>query len=325
MEAARGKNRVPDGKTSMRIVFMGTPDFAVPCLKALIEAGHEIAGVFTQPDKPKNRGHQLTPPPVKVCAQENGCAVFQPASLKTGEAQALLRALAPELIVVVAYGKILPQAVLDIPKHGCINVHASLLPKYRGAGPIQWSILNGETETGITTMYMAQGIDTGDMLLQVKTDIGPDETADELHDRLSVLGAQLLTETIYQLEEGKLAPIPQDDALSCYAPMLTKDLCAVDFSKPAGEVHNRIRGLYSWPCAQTSFAGKRLKLCHSSLAEGEFLEAPGTIADVKRFLVVCGDKKAVILREVQPEGGKRMAGADFLRGRHAQNGDRLGE
>ena len=177
---------------------MGTPDFAVPCLNALIGSGHDIAGVFTQPDKPKNRGRQLAAPPVKLRAQEAGLAVFQPESLKTPETQALLRALAPELIVVVAYGKILPQAVLDIPGRGCINVHASLLPKYRGAGPIQWSILNGETETGITTMYMARGVDTGDMLLQVKTAIGPDETADELHDRLSVLGAQVLTETIYQ-------------------------------------------------------------------------------------------------------------------------------
>lgn len=304
---------------------MGTPDFAVPCLKALLEAGHEIAGVFTQPDKPKNRGHQLTPPPVKVCAQEAGLAVFQPASLKNGEAEVLLRALSPELVIVVAYGKLLPKAILDIPKYGCINVHASLLPKYRGAGPIQWSVLNGEKETGVTTMYMAEGLDTGDMLLQVKTEIGADETADELHDRLSILGAQLLVETIYQLEEGKLVSVPQNDAEASHAPMLTKELCTVDFSKPAAEVHNQIRGLYSWPCAQTIFAGKRLKLCSSGLAEGTFSEAPGTIADVKQFLVVCGDKRAVILREVQPEGGKKMAGADFLRGRHAKNGDRLGE
>lgn len=304
---------------------MGTPDFAVPCLKALLESGHEIAGVFTQPDKPKNRGHQLTPPPVKICAQEAGLAVFQPASLKNGEAETLLRALSPELVVVVAYGKLLPKAILDIPKYGCINVHASLLPKYRGAGPIQWSVLNGEKETGVTTMYMAEGLDTGDMLLQVKTEIGADETADELHDRLSILGAQLLVETIYQLEEGKLVSVPQNGAEASYAPMLTKELCAVDFLKPAAEVHNQIRGLYSWPCAQTIFAGKRLKLCSAGLAEGSFSEEPGTIADVKRFLVVCGDKRAVILREVQPEGGKKMAGADFLRGRHAKNGDRLGE
>ncbi len=304
---------------------MGTPDFAVPCLKALLQAGHEIAGVFTQPDKPKNRGHQMTPPPVKVCAQEAGLAVFQPTSLKTEDTQALLRALAPELIVVVAYGKILPQTILDIPKYGCINVHASLLPKYRGAGPVQWSILNGETETGITTMYMAAGIDTGDMLLQMKTEIGADETADELHDRLSVLGAQLLAETIYQLEEGKLVPVAQNETEASYAPMPTKELCTVDFLKPAAEVHNRIRGLYSWPCAQTVFAGKRLKLCSSSLAEGIFAEEPGTIADVKQFIVVCGDQRAIILREVQPEGGKKMAGADFLRGRHAQNGDCLGK
>ena len=304
---------------------MGTPDFAVPCLNALIGSGHDIAGVFTQPDKPKNRGRQLAAPPVKLRAQEAGLAVFQPESLKTPETQALLRALAPELIVVVAYGKILPQAVLDIPGRGCVNVHASLLPKYRGAGPIQWSILNGETETGITTMYMARGVDTGDMLLQVKTAIGPDETADELHDRLSVLGAQGLTETIYQLEEGKLIPVPQDGAQATYAPMLTKALCPVDFSKPAAAVHNQIRGLYAWPCAQAVFAGKRLKLCRSTLAKGTYREAPGTVVDVKHFTVVCGDQRAVSLLEVQPEGGRRMPGADFLHGRRAENGCRFGE
>lgn len=308
----------------MRIVFMGTPDFAVPCLKALIESGHEIAGVFTQPDKPKNRGHQMLPPPVKAYALEHGCAVFQPVSLKTGEAETLLRALKPELIVVVAYGKILPRAILDLPEYGCINVHASLLPKYRGAGPIQWSVLNGEKETGVTTMYMADGIDTGDMLLQMKTEIGENETADELHDRLSELGAELLTETIYQLEEDNLTPVPQDNALSCHAPMLTKELSAVDFTKSAQEVHNQIRGLYSWPCAQTVFAGKRVKLCRSQLADGEFSEEPGTIVDAQTFTVVCGDKKAVILCEVQPEGSRKMSGADFLRGRRAKNGDRTG-
>ena len=204
-------------------------------------------------------------------------------------------------------------------------MHASLLPKYRGAGPIQWSILNGETETGITTMYMARGVDTGDMLLQVKTAIGPDETADELHDRLSVLGAQVLTETIYQLEEGKLIPVPQDGAQATYAPMLTKALCPVDFSKPAAAVHNQIRGLYAWPCAQAVFAGKRLKLCRSTLAKGTYREAPGTVVDVKHFTVVCGDQRAVSLLEVQPEGGRRMPGADFLHGRRAENGCRFGE
>lgn len=309
----------------MRIVFMGTPDFAVPCLQTLIDGGHEIAGVFTQPDKPKNRGHQMTPPPVKVCAQNAGLAVFQPKSLRNAEAEALIKALNPELCVVVAYGKILPKNILDIPKHGCINVHASLLPKYRGAGPIQWSVLNGETETGITTMYMAEGIDTGDMILQVKTPIGENETADKLHDRLSVLGAEVLAETIYQLEEGKLAAIPQDDALSTHAPMLTKELCAIDFTKPAQQVHNQIRGLWSWPCAQTSFAGKRIKVCASRIAEGCYAEAAGTLVDHKTFTVVCGDGRAVMLCEVQPEGGKRMPGADFLRGRRAVNGDRVGE
>lgn len=303
---------------------MGTPDFAVPCLGALVQAGHEVVGVFTQPDKPKNRGHQMTPPPVKVCAQSHDIPVFQPVSLKTGEAASLLRALSPELIVVVAYGKILPKEILSIPPRGCVNVHASLLPKYRGAGPIQWSVLNGETETGVTTMYMAEGLDTGDMILQMKTPIGENETADEVHDKLSELGASLLIETIYQMEEGKAARVPQNDAESSYAPMLTKELCAIDFQKPAQLVHNQIRGLSSWPCAVTKFEGKRLKVYKSALIRTEYKEAPGTLVDENRFVVVCGDHQGIMFCEVQAEGAKRMNGADFLRGRRAKSGILLG-
>ena len=303
---------------------MGTPDFAVPCLDALVQAGHEVVGVFTQPDKPKNRGHQMTPPPVKVCAQSHDIPVFQPVSLKTGEAASLLRALSPELIVVVAYGKILPKEILSIPPRGCVNVHASLLPKYRGAGPIQWSVLNGETETGVTTMYMAEGLDTGDMILQMKTPIGENETADEVHDKLSELGASLLIETIYQMEEGKAARVPQNDAESSYAPMLTKELCAIDFQKPAQLVHNKIRGLSSWPCAVTKFEGKRLKVYKSALIRTEYKEAPGTLVDENRFVVVCGDHQGIMFCEVQAEGAKRMNGADFLRGRRAKSGILLG-
>lgn len=303
---------------------MGTPDFAVPCLDALVQAGHEVVGVFTQPDKPKNRGHQMMPPPVKMCAQSHDIPVFQPVSLKTGEAASLLRALSPELIVVVAYGKILPKEILSIPPRGCVNVHASLLPKYRGAGPIQWSVLNGETETGVTTMYMAEGLDTGDMILQMKTPIGENETADEVHDKLSELGASLLIETIYQMEEGKAARVPQNDAESSYAPMLTKELCAIDFQKPAQLVHNQIRGLSSWPCAVTEFEGKRLKVYKSALVRTEYKEAPGTLVDENRFVVVCGDHQGIMFCEVQAEGAKRMNGADFLRGRRAKSGILLG-
>ncbi len=303
---------------------MGTPDFAVPCLDALVQAGHEVVGVFTQPDKPKNRGHQMTPPPVKVCAQSHDIPVFQPVSLKTGEAASLLRALSPELVVVVAYGKILPKEILSIPPRGCVNVHASLLPKYRGAGPIQWSVLNGETETGVTTMYMAEGLDTGDMILQMKTPIGENETADEVHDKLSELGASLLIETIYQMEEGKAARVPQNDAESSYAPMLTKELCAIDFQKSAQLVHNQIRGLSSWPCAVTKFEGKRLKVYKSALVRTEYKETPGTLVDENRFVVVCGDHQGIMFCEVQAEGAKRMNGADFLRGRRAKSGILLG-
>ena len=235
----------------MRIVFMGTPDFAVPHLQALLDHPYDVAGVFTQTDKPKGRGYQLTPPPVKELAVSRGIPVFQPRTLRDGEALAQLQTLQPDLIVVVAYGKILPREILDLPRLGCINVHGSLLPKYRGAGPIQWAVLNGETVTGVTTMYMAEGLDTGDMLESASLEIGPDETADELHDRLSQLGAKLLLSTVEKAEKGLLEPKKQDDALSCYAPMLTKELSRIDFSRPAQEVHNQIRGLSSWPAAYT--------------------------------------------------------------------------
>ena len=217
----------------MKIVFMGTPEFAVPSLKALISSEHEVQAVFSQPDKPKGRGYKLTPPPVKVTAEENGIPVYQPQSLKKGEdaerSLVLLKELAPDVIVVAAYGKILPKEILDLPRYGCINIHSSLLPKYRGAGPIQWAVLNGEKETGVTSMQMAEGLDTGDMLISKSTAIGEDETADELHDRLAELGAEVLTETLTAAESGTLTPVPQDDSIASYAPMLTKALCPIDF------------------------------------------------------------------------------------------------
>ena len=275
----------------MKIVFMGTPDFAVPSLRSILDAGHTVAGVFTQPDKPKGRGHAVAPPPVKQLALEKQISVFQPKTLRTAEAGDQIRSLSPDLIIVVAYGKILPPEILQIPPRGCVNVHASLLPKYRGAGPIQWSILNGETVTGITTMYMGEGLDTGDILLQRETPVMENETAGELHDRLSEIGAELLIETLVQMEQGRLTSVPQDDKKATYAPMLTKDLSPLDFSFPATKVHNQIRGLSPWPCAQTQLGGKRLKIYKSKIVHT--IDAGhgvyGCIIDEKNFIVACGD------------------------------------
>lgn len=323
----------------MKIVFMGTPDFAVPCLDALLKADYEVAAVFSQPDKPKGRGYQLMPTPVKQLALQHGIPCCQPGSLKTGEdaeyAHKLLTELAPDLIVVVAYGRILPKAVLDVPRYGCINVHASLLPKYRGAGPIQWSVLNGESETGVTTMYMAPGIDTGDMILRAQTPIGENETASELHDRLSVLGAELLVRTVRAIEAGNAPREPQDDTQATYAPMLSKELSAIDFNKPAREVHNLIRGLSTWPCAcatlcdsaasgTAALGGKRLKLYRSELVEGNYSAfAPGTIVKADNFTVACGDGNAIRVTELQEDCCKRMKTSDYLRGNKLAQGARL--
>lgn len=298
----------------MRIIFMGTPDFAVPSLNCLVEAGHEVCGVFTQPDKPKGRGYALTPSPVKVLAQEKGLPVYQPATLRTEEAVELIKSLDPELIVVVAYGKILPKSVLDIPPCGCVNVHGSLLPKYRGAAPIQWSVINGDSYAGVTTMLMAEGIDTGDMLLTERTEIGPEETSGELHDRLAQIGAKLLVKTVQALRDGTVQRRPQNDAESCYAPMLTKELARIDWSKPARTVHNLVRGLSPWPVAFTAFQKKNLKVHKTALVPG-MTGVPGKAADADgRFIAFCGDGKALELLEVQLEGGKRMSGRSFLLG-----------
>ena len=307
----------------MNIVFMGTPDFAVPCLKALINSGENVQAVFTQPDKPKGRGYKLTPPPVKELALTHNIPVYQPVSLKNGEdaetTMKVLNALSPDLIIVVAYGKILPKAILDLPKY-CINVHASLLPKYRGAGPIQWSVLNGEKTTGVTTMLMAEGLDTGDMLISEAVEIGENETASELHDRLSVLGAEVLLKTIQAVKDNTLTPTKQDDSLSNYAPMLTKDMCAIDFSKSAQEVHNQIRGLSSFPGAMTMLNGKRLKIYKSICTADISDQIAGTIVNPDTFTVVCGDRKCVQFVEVQLEGSKRMNTSDFLRGKSIEKG-----
>lgn len=308
----------------MHIVFMGTPDFAVPSLQALIDAGHEITAVFTQTDKPKGRKQILTPPPVKELALRHAIPVFQPKTLKSEEAQESLRGLSPEAIVVAAYGKILPKAVLDLPKYGCINVHASLLPKYRGAAPIQWSILNGEAETGVTTMFMAEGIDTGDILFSERTPIDPDETADMLTERLSHLGAKLIVRTLERLEEGTAVRIPQDEANSSYVKMLDRELSGIDWNRTAREIHNQVRGLNPWPVAETRLKGKRLKIYRTRV-----IPAPaGMAGQISRredgiFVVGCGGETSLELLEVQPENGKRMSGTDFLRGRPNEDGNIL--
>ena len=310
----------------MKIVFMGTPDFAVPSLKALYKAGHEVQAVFCQPDKPKGRGMKLVAPPVKETALENGTPVYQPNSLKnSGEVFIkVIEELAPECIVVAAYGKILPKSVLDIPKYGCVNVHGSLLPKYRGAGPIQWAVLNDEKTTGITTMLMGEGLDTGDMLLKSETEIGENETAAELFDRLADMGAELIVETLDKLEKGEVTPVAQNEAEATYAPMLTKELSPIDFSKTAREVHKQICGLSDWPCATTLINGKRVKVYRSEIAEGKSNKPAGTVVNVKDLTVACGDG-LVRFTEIQAEGSKRMAVADYLRGKPIAEGTVLGK
>lgn len=298
----------------MRIIFMGTPEFAVPPLRALLRVGHEVAAVFTRPDRPKGRRMAVTPPPVKVLAQAAGIPVFQPVTFRDGAAAAQIAALRPDLIVVAAYGRILPKAVLEIPRFGCINVHASLLPKYRGASPIQAALLNGEAVTGVTAMQMSEGLDTGDILMSESTPVGPEENAQELTGRLSRLGAGLLVRTLEALRAGTLHPVPQNDAESCYAPMLTKKMSPVDWNLPAGKIHNRVRGLYPWPGASTVCRRRHLKILRSRVAADHEGPAGSAFSPDGRFLVCCGGGTALELLTVQPEGGKKMSGADFLRG-----------
>lgn len=311
---------------NMRVIFMGTPDFAVPCLKALIDSEDEVVGVFTQPDKPKGRGYDLTPPPVKVCAVENSIPVFQPTSMKNGEALDIINSLDADLIIVVAFGKILPPEILTSVKYGCINIHASLLPKLRGAAPIQWSIINGEAETGVTSMQMDAGLDTGDMLIKKSIKITENMTAGELHDELSVLGAEVLLETVKAVKNGTLMPEKQNDELSNYASMLTKELCPIDFNKSANEVHNKIRGLSPWPVATTVVNGKKIKIHKSKLVSEALNGKAGEVYDSdNRLVVVCGDNKGVELLEVQAEGKKKMCASDYLRGHRIIKGTILGD
>lgn len=307
----------------MRILFMGTPDFAVPSLEALIHAGHEICGVFCQPDKPVGRHqNQLSFPPVKEYTITHSIPVFQPVKLRDGTALAQIRALQPQLIVVAAYGRLLPNEILEYPAMGCINVHSSLLPKYRGAAPINWAILNGEKETGVTIMYMAEALDAGDVIAQAAIAIEPDETAPMLTARLAELVGKLLVQSVAAIEAGTARRIPQDEAQVTLAPMLSKELSAMDFQRPAQALHDQVRGLYPWPSAVTEVGGVRCKVLSTRVEKGS--GKPGTVlvADKKGLVIACGQDSLRIL-ELQPDGKKRMRGEDYLLGHPLKVGDPL--
>lgn len=309
----------------MKIAFMGTPDFSVDCLKALVESKHEIVGVFCQPDKPVGRKQDLTPPDVKVEALKHNLPIFQPVSLKNGKGVEILEKIKPELVVVVAYGKILPSDFLNYPKYGCINIHASILPKYRGASPIHFAVLNGDEETGVTAQQMNEGVDTGDILHVNKAPIGINDTTEKMYEVLAPLGAQVLMETIGLLEKGALAPVKQDDSKASKVGLLSKDMSPIDWTKSAFEIHNKIRGLYSWPGASTKLGGKTLKIHSSVLSDKKGNNIPGEIIDSKgKLIVACGDNNSVELKCVQLEGKKRMDVSAFLNGYPIEKGALLG-
>lgn len=298
----------------MNIVFMGTPDISVNSLEALIKK-HNIVGVFTQPDKPVGRKQVLTPPPVKVCAEKNNIPVFQPTTLRDGTALKQLEKLNPDIIVVVAYGKILPKEILTFAKYGCINAHASLLPKYRGASPIQWCIVCGEKQTGVTVMQMDEGMDTGDILEVEKVDIGDNETAEQLYDKLAIVAADLLCMTIEKIENGTVKPIPQNDSEATYAPIIKKEMAQIDFKKDATTINNAIRGYNSWPVAYFMIDGKRLKVFSAQIGEPTS-NKPGTIISCdKEFIIACGNSTSIKLSLVQLEGSKKMTAAQMLQGK----------
>ncbi len=304
----------------MNIVFMGTPEFAVGCLE-IVHKKHNVVGVFTQPDKPKGRKYILTPPPVKVRAEELGLKVYQPNTLRDGEAFEILKELNPDLIVVVAYGKILPKEILELPKYKCINVHASLLPRHRGASPIQWCIVCGDKVTGVTTMLMDEGMDTGDILLMSETEIRDDDISDTLHDRLAIMGAELLDKTIDGILDGSVNPIKQNEADVTYAPIIKKEMAKIDFSKTAEEIVNAIRGYNPWPCAYFTMLGKRIKVYKAGALSTKG-EAGEVLESNNRLVIGCGEG-SVSLIEVQPEGSKRMNVCDMLRGRPIEVGTKI--
>ena len=299
----------------MRIVFMGTPDIAATCLKQILEAGMEVVGVYTQPDRPKNRGMKLAFSPVKEVALAHDLPVYQPENFHDEETVEQLRQLQPDVVAVVAYGRILPQKVLDIPSKGCINIHASLLPAYRGSAPYQWAVLNGEKVTGVTAMYLCREMDAGDIIDTSETPIGPNETAGELLDRLAVLGAQLLEKTLCCMDRGEIHCTCQDCSQVTYAPMLDKSICPIDWTKTAQQVHDHVRGLHPWPVATAEIAGTRFKIHSTVIVPGKAGTAPGTILALTKtgLQIACGEG-AVEIRCLQAEGGKRMAAPDYFRG-----------
>ena len=299
----------------MRIFFMGTPDFAETSLRALCAAGHTVCGVFTQPDRPKNRGMKMEMSAVKKAALELDIPVYQPTKLRDGTAEELLRSLAPELIVVVAYGRILPKALLDIPEKGCINIHGSVLPKYRGSAPIQWAVINGDAETGVTAQYLAEAMDAGDVIGVKTTKILEGETAGELYQRMAGIGAELLVETVEKIDAGTAERIPQDESLVTLAPMLTRELSPVDWTKTRGEIVSQILGLDPWPTATAELHGVTFKLFRAQAGSDSCNKAPGEVISAGKagLEVACGDG-TVVIREVQAPGGKRMSAADYFRG-----------
>ena len=303
----------------MRIVFMGTPDIAATCLKKILDDGFEVVGVYTQPDRPKGRGMKLVASPVKEVALAAGIPVYQPENFREEETVEQLRALKPDICAVVAYGRILPQKVLDVPTFGCINIHASLLPKYRGSAPYQWAVLDGRKETGVTAMYLCREMDAGDIIDVSKTPIGENETAGELLDRLAVLGAELLSKTLSRFEkEGKLPAVPQNPDGVCYAPMLDKSMCPIDWNQTAVQVHNHVRGLHPWPVATFVLQGKTFKVHDTRVVSGS--GTPGQILGLTKtgLVVACGEG-AVEITSLQAEGGKRMAAPDYFRGHPLQH------
>ncbi|WP_066873244.1 methionyl-tRNA formyltransferase [Clostridium mediterraneense] len=308
----------------MNIVFMGTPDFAVPSLKALIDE-FGVKAVYTQPDRPKGRGKKLAMSPVKEVAVENNITVFQPNSLrKEPEAVEALKSLEPDFIIVVAFGQILPKEVLDIPKYACINLHGSLLPKYRGAAPIQWSVINGEKIAGNTTMLMDVGLDTGDMLLKDEVEITRYMTSGELYEKLKNRGANLLVETIKKMQKGEITPIKQNDEESCYAPMLNKEMAKIDWNKSAEVIHNHIRGLNPWPVATTQYEDKTMKIYESDFEEGKSDKEVGTIVEVnKKGIKVATSNGVLIIKKLQFPNGKPLMVQDFLNGNNIEEGKRL--
>ncbi len=299
----------------MRIIYMGTPDFAVPCLDRLVKDGYDVALVVTQPDKPRGRKQEMTPSEVKVCALGHGIEVYQPESLRTDEAYEYLRKYEPDYIIVAAYGKILPKRILDLPKYACINVHGSLLPKYRGAAPIQRSVLSGDKVTGITTMLMGEGLDTGDMLLKKEYEIDINATSGEVFDALSQSAPDLLIETIEKFTKGEIIPERQNEAEATHAAMLSKDEAVIDWSKTAAEIHNTVRGMAPWPVAYTGYKGKKLKIFTSRLTDEKTSLPVGKIKEDKnRILVACGDGMLLEIVSLQLEGGKRLEAKQFLAG-----------